>query len=485
VRPNYDVLVIGSGAAGLITALSLAGDGYSVLVASKDAVTNSSSAYAQGGIAVSLLETDSPEKHIQDTLEVGGELCDREVLEHYIGSIARHIETLASWGVPFLGYSQGSKVSDNNLAREGAHSERRVLRIGGDLSGKALMKVLWELVCRHPNISISQGTVLFDLLKNKNNQCIGGIFQDINYNCFPIISQETILASGGYSSVYAQSTNPIMSTGDGIAAAYRLGAQIRDMSLIQFHPTVLDHSSRFLLSEALRGEGARLVNDQGEYFMNRYDERLELAPRGVVSQAVWQESKNGQVYLDMHQVNSERFPGIYHRCQELGFRPETEAIPIITAAHYTIGGVAVNLQGQTTIPHLWAAGEASSTRLHGRDRLASNSLLECVVSAFDISEGISKSRDIISDFGISGFDEEFFGERVLDVSVDGDNDLTEQIHWLKQKMWDIASFGVKHDQVKSLLAKIADLQHQQTDNSDQQLKNMLLVDRLILEALLK
>jgi len=452
IKPDYDTLIIGSGAAGLIASIALAESGFRVLVCTKDAVTESSSAYAQGGIAVSLAPDDSIESHIQDTLRVGQGLCDEKIVRFFIGAIEEYVEVLAEWGVPFIGLRRG-QIDPSVLAREGAHSHRRVLKVGSDISGRALMKALWEIVCRNPNISISQGTSLIKLIQSPvDGAVIGGAFQDINNNFFQVGASATIIASGGFSSIFHRSTNPFVSTGDGIVCGAEIGALVRKLEYVQFHPTAIDLPNCFLLSEALRGEGSHLINVFGERFMNKYaPAEMELAPRAVVSGAVWKEIQaTGKVYLDARPLGLDciktRFPNIYAGCLSMGYDLSKEMLPITPAAHYTIGGLAVDEQLRSTVKNLWAIGEVSSTGLHGADRLASNSLLECVVSGFKAAESIKSSIqggqpvEELPPLKLINTDDQF---SILDA-----REMSKELKW---KLWQQASFHFSQKGLYELL----------------------------------
>ncbi len=451
---HSDVLIIGSGAAGLIAGISLAKAGLQVLVLTKDAVTESSSAYAQGGIAVPLALNDSPEKHIADTLKVGQGFAKPSAVNFYINAIKPAIQELSTWGIDFIGLENGKLQAENCLGQEAAHSARRILRVGGDLSGRSLMKSLWETACRHPNISISQGTSLLELCTNSSNEVIGGVFQDINHNIFQLYSPAVILATGGFSSIFSKSTNPYTSLGDGIVAADKLKAKIENLNFVQFHPTALDKQPLFLLSEALRGEGALLVNGHGVRFMTKYaPEDLELASRAVVSAAVWQEIKNtGAVYLDLRHLPGNfvktRFAGIYEHCRSLGLDLAIDLAPITPAAHYTIGGISINHEAQTSLKNLWAIGEVAHSGLHGADRLASNSLLECIVSAFAASQSIQGQKQKVK------FEE-------YKISLSPANNLSSQSGQnLKTKLWNSASFEKTEKSLNNLLAEIKQIKSQ-------------------------
>ncbi len=489
-KPNCDILIIGSGAAGLISALALAEKDFNILVITKDAVTESSSAYAQGGIAVPLLPSDSPEKHIEDTLKVGLGLCEPEAVEFFIKKINICIQKLSVWGVPFNGYQNG-KVKEEFLGHEAAHSVRRILKVGSDLSGRMLMKTLWEKACRHPKISISQGTFLIELLKDLSNGAIqGGIFQDINNSIFPIYASATILATGGLSSLYLKSTNPMVSVGDGIACAYRAGAIIRDLEFVQFHPTALNYKQHFLLSEALRGEGAILLNALNERFMQKYAPKsLELAARSVVSQAVWQEiQETGQVYLDIRHLGLEKikktFSGIYDFCKSVGFDLSTDLIPITPAAHYTIGGIKTDLNGKTNLLNLWAIGEVASTGLHGADRLASNSLLECIVSGFQSAENIASEINLSRGFLDQDLNLPLENENKIDLIYS-----KQQSYELKTKMWELASFNRTEEGLNNLLNYIVSLEKDLLNLSFNpffnQMRNQVLSSKLLVQSALQ
>ena len=452
---SCDVLVIGSGASGLINAILLAEKGLRVIVATKDAVTESSSTYAQGGVAIPLTEMQSVEEHIQDTIKVGKGKANPEVVKHYINKITSCIRVLNNWGVPFIGYKNGV-VDETLLTHEGAHSSRRVLKIGSDLAGRSLMKALLEKACRLQNLSISQGTTLLKLL-NSEDKCIGGVFQDINGSIFNIIAKSTVIATGGVGAIFHKTTNPWVSSGDGIACASEIGAKVKDLQYIQFHPTALDHPSHFLLSESLRGEGAYLLNNNSERFMRKYEpEKLELSQRSIVSYAVWKEIKEtGKVYLDVRHLGSnflkERFQGIYNKCLELGFNMMVQPLPVTPAAHYTIGGLKVNLQSQTNIDNLYAIGEAANTGMHGADRLASNSLLECIVSAFCASESIQNNINNSNKLSETNSQNLLPEESIAIETKTDENILETELVKLKKLMWSYASFDRRKEGLNKVL----------------------------------
>lgn len=382
-NPHFftDILVIGAGIAGLRAALEVPRE-LNVLVVTKDVIQQSNSNYAQGGIAGVLSEEDRFENHIDDTLTAGAGLCDREVVELVVREAPHQINDLIRWGTNF-------DEEDGRLAltREGGHSHRRIVHALGDATGHEVMRAIIERTRHAANITLWDKTFTIDLLTH-DDACAGAVLDRPRRDRLLVWAKQTILASGGAGMVYRETTNPPVATGDGMAAAYRAGAELRDMEFMQFHPTVLyvAGSSRFLISEAVRGEGAYLRDKNGVRFMLDEDARGELAPRDVVAQAIvrcMERTQHPNVYLDLSHLDSKlvrgRFPGIAKVCQGFGLDITKDLIPVRPGAHYMIGGVTVDLQGRTTLPGLWAAGEVTSSGLHGANRLASNSLLEGLV----------------------------------------------------------------------------------------------------------
>ena len=401
---KFDVLIIGSGLAGLTIALQIA-DTKRVCIVSKREISDSASSWAQGGIAAVLNNQnneDSIEEHIQDTLVAGAGLCDVEITRFVATHARESIEWLINQGVEF------TRERDNNLhlTREGGHSQRRIVH-AADATGHAVQKTLAQKIREHKNITILENHIAVDLLTveklaplkidristqnncpNKNN-CLGAyVLDNQTGEVMTIAAQQTVLATGGAGKVYLYTTNPDVSTGDGIAMAWRAGCRVANMEFIQFHPTCLfhPHAKSFLISEAVRGEGGLLRLPDGTRFMPDHDAREELAPRDVVARAIdFEMKKRGLdcVYLDISDKPLafivEHFPNIYARCQELGIDISQQPIPVVPAAHYTCGGVMVDAQGRTDIANLYAIGETACTGLHGANRLASNSLLECLV----------------------------------------------------------------------------------------------------------
>jgi L-aspartate oxidase len=376
-----DILVIGAGIAGLRAALEIP-QGLDVLVVTKDKIQQSNSAYAQGGIAGVLSPEDRFENHIEDTLRAGGGLCHRDIVEKVVREAPDQINDLIRWGTHF-------DEEDGHLAltREGGHSHRRIVHALGDATGYEVMRAIIERAAQTPNIALWGDTFTLDLLTHEE-RCVGALVSRPGQGLLLIWAKQTILASGGAGMVYRETTNPPVATGDGMAAAYRAGAELRDMEFMQFHPTVLyvAGSSRFLISEAVRGEGAYLRDRHGKRFMPDVDPRAELAPRDVVAQAIvrrMEETRHPNVYLDLSHLDKalvqRRFPGIDKVCKSFGLDITRDQIPIRPGAHYMMGGITVDAEGHTSIAGLWAAGEVTSSGLHGANRLASNSLLEGLV----------------------------------------------------------------------------------------------------------
>jgi L-aspartate oxidase len=376
-----DVLVIGAGIAGLRAALEVPAD-LDVLVVTKDRVTESNSTYAQGGIAGVLSPEDRFENHVEDTLVAGDGLCDREVVELVVREAPAQIEQLVKWGTMF-------DLENGHLAltREGGHSHRRIVHALGDSTGFEVMRAIIATAKTAPNVAIWDDTFTIDLLTH-DGACVGAVVRREPLGNVLIWARQVVLASGGCGMVYRETTNPPVATGDGMAAAYRAGAQLRDMEFMQFHPTVLyvAGSARYLISEAVRGEGAYLRDVNGERFMPAEDPRAELAPRDVVARAIFRTMERTQhpnVYLDLSHLDpamvQSRFPGIGKVCRGFGLDITRDRIPVRPGAHYMVGGVTVDARGRTTLPGLWAAGEVTSSGLHGANRLASNSLIEGLV----------------------------------------------------------------------------------------------------------
>jgi L-aspartate oxidase len=379
VNVSGDFLVIGSGIAGLRAAIALAEAG-EVIVLTKAEPAESNTGYAQGGIAAAIGSDDSPDLHARDTLAAGDGLCDDDAARLLVSDGPRYVRELIEWGAAFDRDADG-RIS---LGREGAHSVRRVLH-ARDATGRELARVLWLKVAAHPRVRVFKDALATDLIV-RDGACAGATFIDGQVSCVAE-ARATLLATGGAGQVFRETTNPSIATGDGIAMAFRAGARVSDLEFVQFHPTVMNvpDAPRFLLSEALRGEGARLVNDKGERFMQRYETAGDLASRDLVSRAMVREAERtgAPVYLTMAHLDAEyvrkRFPTIAAACRQAGLDLARDAIPVSPAAHYVMGGVETDVDGRTSIAGLFAAGEVACTGVHGANRLASNSLLEGLV----------------------------------------------------------------------------------------------------------
>jgi len=395
MRHKVDFLVIGSGIAGLSYALKVAEHG-KVLIVTKSKADESSTKYAQGGIAGVMYSPDTYEKHIEDTMIAGAGLCNEKIVRMCISESTERIKELINWGTSFDKESDGSY----QLGREGGHSERRILH-HKDKTGKEIERALLKKVKKHPNIDLWEKKFALDLItqhhlgeevkRGKGGiECYGAyILNPISKKIETILAKTTLIATGGAGNVYRNTTNPPVATGDGIAMVYRAKGLVENMEFIQFHPTSLYNPGEkpsFLISEALRGFGAILKNHKGVAFMDKYDERGSLAPRDIVARSIDKEmKKSGKSYLFLDATFLDpndliqSFPGIYAKCLSLGIDIRKEMIPVVPAAHYTCGGIKVDEHARTTVKNLYASGESSSSGLHGANRLASNSLLEALV----------------------------------------------------------------------------------------------------------
>lgn len=373
--------MIGAGVAGLRAAIELAPAGQ-VLVLAKDKPNESSSQYAQGGIAAAVSDEDEVELHEQDTLVAGDGLCDRDAVRTLVQEGPRAIEELLEWGAAFD--REGTKLM---FGREGAHSRNRILHAQGDSTGREILRSLWQKATAYPSVRLLSFTAITELLESGGSIAGALAYDAWTGDSIEISAKAVLLATGGLGRVYSATTNPDVATGDGIGLAYRAGAEVSDVEFVQFHPTALQLPGApcFLLSEALRGEGALLRNARGERFMHRYHPQEELAPRDVVSRSMvleMQRTGEARILLDLTHLPAERvrrFPRIYETCLRYGIDLCTQPAPVHPAAHYAMGGVRTDLDGRTNVDRLFAAGEVACTGVHGANRLASNSLLEGVV----------------------------------------------------------------------------------------------------------
>ena len=385
---HVDFLVIGAGIAGLSAAIRLARSG-SVLVVTKEELAESNTAYAQGGIAVAMGGEKDIALHLEDTLVAGDGLVDSKAAGILVEQGPQRVRELLAWGTAF-----DRENGELMRTREGAHSRSRILHANGDATGREIAVSLLRHVRELTNVRLLEWTTGIDLIvetgnesgreSGKESRILGATLLDGEGGILTIHARATLLASGGAGQVYSETTNPAVATGDGIAMAWRAGAAVSDMEFYQFHPTAFSApgAPRFLMSEALRGEGASLVNSSGERFMQNYHPLLELAPRDVVARAITREGMDGPVYLDMRHVTKDlqvRFPGISRFLAKYHLDLNRDLIPVRPAAHYLMGGVLTDVHGRTTLPGLYAAGEAACTGVHGANRLASNSLLEGLV----------------------------------------------------------------------------------------------------------
>ncbi|MGB9682593.1 MAG: L-aspartate oxidase [bacterium] len=482
-----DVLIIGSGIAGLYTALNI-DSRYKVFVITKGDIKDSNSYNAQGGIAAAIGEDDSPDIHFEDTIRAGDGLCNPEAVRLLVDKAPSIVDDLLRLGVDFDRNEEG-KI---DLGREGAHSRRRVLHSNGDATGKAIMDVLIRHILEK-NIPFRDNVMVLNLII-EDNICKGAIVWDRREGIsYPIYANATVLATGGIGQIYPFTTNPSVACGDGIAIAYNAGAEVSDMEFIQFHPTVLKMpgAPSLLITESIRGEGGILRNKDGKRFILNYHEMGELAPRDVVSRAIIEEiEKTGAdcVYLDITHLSRDfilsHFPTIYRECFKYGIDITKDYIPVAPAAHYMMGGIRTNLNGQTSINGLYACGECASTGIHGANRMASNSLLEGLVfgkiMAQEIPDYISKNGDMTTRNEIP----------ILERVPIKDGNLSKirtRLQWL---MWNNCGIRRDKDGLIELLSRIEEIKEEIgklsiNDFSDIETKNMITLAQLIGESALE
>jgi L-aspartate oxidase len=502
---RHDVLILGSGAAGLSLALRLRDD-LSVAVLSKRELTEGSTLYAQGGISAVLDAKDSVDSHVKDTLKAGGGLCDPRVVRQVVERGPGNIRWLLDQGVAFTRNASYESAGGYHLTREGGHSHRRVVH-AADATGRAVATTLESRVRERPSIRLYEQHIAVDLITTRllrgrggdlGHRCLGAYVLDlVTGQVETFLAPFVVLATGGANKVYLYTSNPDVSTGDGIAMAWRAGCRVANMEFMQFHPTCLYHpdAKTFLVTEALRGEGARLLLPDGERFMPRFDERAELAPRDIVARAIDHEMKRlgaPCVFLDIsHRPPDfviEHFPTIHARCLELGIDITSEPIPVVPAAHYTCGGVMVDANARTDLPGLYASGETAYTGLHGANRMASNSLLECLVYSELAAQDISQLAGQIPPLPeVPGWDESRVTEPDEEVVV------THNWEELRRFMWDYV--GIVRTTKRLRRAKRrADLLTQEVieyygnfrvGNDLIELRNLLEVSDLIIQSALR
>lgn len=498
---KYSAIIIGSGIAGMYAALKLEqqthlADG--ILLITKSKLGESNSRYAQGGMVGVLKENkkDSTSSHISDTIKAGAGLSELNTVKFISENSDKVIKDLLNFGVEF------DRDENNNFTftLEAAHSVRRVLHSGGDATGRMIEEALAKKVSENSNIDIYEDTVAVELLVNMANECKGVIvFNDITQEYEVIYSSAVVLATGGIGQLYKYTTNPSGATGDGMALAYFAGAVMQDMEFVQFHPTALaidGDENRFLISEAVRGEGAKLVDSDGIEFMHKYHEKLELAPRDIVTRANYNEmlsQKADNVYLNATCIDSDklakRFPNISKKCLENGIDISKDFIPVAPAAHYMMGGIKTNIEGETSIRGLYAIGEAASTGLHGGNRLASNSLLECVVCAYEVANFLKtkelnppKQIDVCIKDIIEKYSDEIYLEEI---------DVTEMKKSLKNIMWQGAGIFRSEETLKNALDAVDNLKmnfHRTAkciSKSEYEFRNMLAVAEMVIISALR
>ncbi|WP_336951743.1 L-aspartate oxidase [Acinetobacter sp. AS167] len=493
---QFDVVIVGSGGAGLSLALSLP-ENFNIAVLAKSTLTDASTYFAQGGVAAVLDETDSIQQHIDDTMIAGAQLCELEAVKHTVEGGRPSVDFLLHHGVQFT-LDQDEQL---HLTREGGHSQRRIIH-SADATGKAISTTLVQRAQEKKNIHIFENYIAIDLItthklghKQQPNRSVGlYALDESNEKVHTFLAPFTALACGGAMKAYLYTSNPDIATGDGIAMAYRAGCRVANMEFNQFHPTCLYHpqARSFLITEAMRGEGAYLRLPDGERFMLRFDERAELAPRDIVARAIDYEIKRlgiRHVWLDIShkpaEFVKEHFPTLYARLLELGIDITKDMIPVVPAAHYTCGGVVVDENSQTDLAGLYAIGETSYTGLHGANRMASNSLLECFVY------GMSAAKDIEAKFN-HHFDIPTVPEWDASQSTNPDEDVVILQNWdeLRQTMWNYVGIVRTTKRLQRALHRIEMLKKEITEYYQDyhvsknliELRNLVMVSEMIVRC---
>ena len=500
-QQQFDVLIIGSGAAGLSLALRLP-QNISIAILSKGDLTAASTYHAQGGVAAVLDRQDSLQAHIDDTLQAGAGLCDLAAVTHTVTGGPEAVNWLIEKGVHFTTFEKQAGEETYHLNQEGGHSFRRILH-AADATGAEISKALVKCVVAQSNISLLNHRVAIDLILGKKlglnySGVVGAYVLNKETQEVEVFQTKTIiLATGGASKSYLYTSNPDIATGDGIAMAWRAGCRVANMEFNQFHPTCLYYPGKksFLITEAIRGEGGLLKLPNGERFMQHFDPKAELAPRDIVARAIDHEMKRlgaDHLFLDVRHKGSEfirkQFPNIYQHCLELGIDITTQSIPVVPAAHYTCGGIMTNLNGETDIPALYAIGETAFTGLHGANRMASNSLLECLVFAKSASENIQKTlNDLPPSPTLPAWDESQV--------ADSDENVVISHNWdeLRRFMWDYVGIVRTDKRLARALSRVELLQREITEyyrnfkvsNDLIELRNLTLVSELIIRCALQ
>ena len=500
---QYPTIIIGSGISGLYTALKLEQNINSgkVLLLTKNQLTDSNSYYAQGGMVAVLKDNtnDSVEIHTKDTLIAGAGLSEAETVEFISKNSDKVVKDLLNFGVDF-----DKENGEFTLTKEAAHSVNRILHCGGDATGREMEIALANSVKNNKNIEIQENTTVVDLI-TENNTCYGVLtYKNGKYE--KIYSNAVILATGGLGQLYKYTTNPIGATADGFAIAYRAGAKLRDMEFVQFHPTALAiddpiNHNRFLISEAVRGEGAKLCNKNGIEYMSKYDSRKELAPRDIVARANFkemQENNTPNVYLNATVIGKEkllkRFPTIAKKCSENGIDITKDYIPVAPAAHYFMGGVETNLNGETSVKNLYAIGEVSSTGLHGANRLASNSLLECVVCAYAAAQYLNDFSNELNPHPNplpNGEGTNVIPNLIQELPPNAHNITNNLKSKLQNTMWENVGIYRNETSLQNALRDIEDIEKEFNkpdfcaNKEEYELRNMLIVSKIITKCALQ
>lgn len=482
-----DVLIIGSGIAGVYTALKI-NEERKVLILTKEKMEMSNSVLAQGGIAVSLGKSDSPELHFKDTLYAGAGLCNEESVWVLVNEAEQNIKDLCKYGVNF------DKTEEDrlSLSREAAHSKNRIIH-AGDTTGKEVLDTLLAELVKRKNIEIRERVMAIDLI-TESNECRAILAFDEQKDKYCLyVAPVIIIASGGYGRLYFNTTNPEMATGDGDCLAYRAGCELMDLEFVQFHPTVLYHKDNksFLISEAVRGEGGILRNVNGERFMSKYHELQELAPRDVVARAIFEEMKetnSTNVFVDITHKGKEwienRFPNIYKTCLEYGIDMSKDYIPVAPAEHYCMGGIKVDVYGRTSVKGLFACGEAACNGIHGANRLASNSMLEGLVFGNKISTQVDEIVNNTND----NFD--LVASHYISKRVNKDINSEALIIEIQKLMVEKAGIVRKEETLREALNRIIEIENiikdmKNENTKDMELQNIVLLSKFIVSSALE